>query len=157
MLSRNFPSSTWVGTLVPAEEFLDMLSCIFLEQNPDLTPLLPSYFLTAHPLFLHSLTFLLSNCWNLPSGTQGRSRKLRKLISYKQETGRGEGTTQYPRGPQGSCLVSDGWPFSACGSPCTATYKGVETTKELDTGLRPRRIRIWIHSQSWREGQHLNR
>ena len=34
-------------------------------------------FLTAPPLLLHSLTPLISNCWNLPFGTQERSRRLK--------------------------------------------------------------------------------
>ena len=42
--------------------------------------------LTASPLFLLTLTPLMSNCLNLPFGTQGRSRRL-KSFSYKQEVG----------------------------------------------------------------------
>ena len=45
--------------------------------------------LAAPPLFLHSFTSLISNCLNLPSGTQGRSRGL-KPIPYKQEMGNTE-------------------------------------------------------------------
>ena len=35
-------------------------------------------FLTAPPLFLHSFPSLISNCLNMPFGTQGRSRRLTK-------------------------------------------------------------------------------
>ena len=38
------------------------------------------------PLCLHSLLSLISNCLNLPFGTEGRSWKL-ESIPYKQETG----------------------------------------------------------------------
>ena len=47
-------------------------------------------FLTAPPLFLHSLPSLISNCLNLPFGTQGKSRWLNK--AYFLQTGnRGHG------------------------------------------------------------------
>ena len=37
-------------------------------------------------LFLHSFPSLISNCLNLPFGTQGRSWRL-ESVPYKQETG----------------------------------------------------------------------
>ena len=44
-------------------------------------------FLTAFPLFLHSLTFLIINCLSLYFGTQERPRRLKSFFSpYNQET-----------------------------------------------------------------------
>ena len=54
----------------------------FLTTAPPGKPL-HYYFLTALPLFLYSLN-LISNCLNLPFGTQGRSRRL-KPFSCKRE------------------------------------------------------------------------
>ena len=47
-----------------------------LRRNQDPALRLHYCFLTAPPLFLHSLPSLISNCLNLPFGTQGRSRRL---------------------------------------------------------------------------------
>ena len=44
------------------------------------------YHLTVFPLFLHSLTSLISNCLNLLFETQGRSKR-QKPFSTKKETG----------------------------------------------------------------------
>ena len=54
--------------------------------NQDPAPSLHYCFLTAFPLFLYSLTSLITSCLNLPFGTQGRSRRL-KPFSYKQAMG----------------------------------------------------------------------
>ena len=56
-------------------------------RNQDFVPSLHYCFLTAPPLFLHSLPSLISNCLNLPFGAQGRSRRLNEAISYTQEMG----------------------------------------------------------------------
>ena len=65
---------------------------------------LNSCFLTAFPLFLHSLTSLISNCSGLFSETQGRPGRLRSSPTIKkQETQRGFCTWE---GPTGFCSVS---------------------------------------------------
>ena len=61
-----------------------------LRGNEDPVPWLHCCFLAAPPLFLHPLPSLISNCLNLPFGTQGRGH--RKAF--------------VPRSPTGSCLVS---------------------------------------------------
>ena len=83
-----------------------------LRGNQDPAPSLHYCFLTAFPLFLHSLTFLMSNSLNLPFETQGRSEKL-KFFPYKQETGHRETfvckrATQGPARFQGSVVVALG-------------------------------------------------
>ena len=52
----------------------------------DLALLFHCCFLTAFPLFLHSLQALISNCLNLPFGNQRNSEKL-KSFSYKPRKG----------------------------------------------------------------------
>ena len=52
------------------------------KRNQDFVPSLHYCFLTAPPLFLHSLPSLISNCLDRPFGTQRRSRRL-KPSSYK--------------------------------------------------------------------------
>ena len=47
-----------------------------LRRNQDTAPRMHYCFLTAPPLLLYSLPSLISNCLNLPFGTQGRSRRL---------------------------------------------------------------------------------
>ena len=42
-------------------------------------------FLIAFPVFLHSLTFLISNCLDLLFGTQGRSRRLKPFLQTRNE------------------------------------------------------------------------
>ena len=44
----------------------------------------------APPLSLHPLPSLISNCLNLPLGTQGSSGRL-ECVTYKRETGDTEG------------------------------------------------------------------
>ena len=56
-------------------------------------------FLTVSPLSLHPLPCLISNCLNLPFGTQGRSWRL-ESVPYKQETGN-TGRLRYSGDPQG--------------------------------------------------------
>ena len=67
------PSSTWMGALVIAK-LKDVL--LYSLRNQDPAPRLHSCFLTVPPLFLHSLPSLISNCLNLPFGTQAMSRRL---------------------------------------------------------------------------------
>ena len=64
--------------------------------------MLHSCFLTAHSLFLHSFPSLISNCLNLPFGTQGKSRRL-KPLSYRHEMGDME-RLSYPGGPDMALL-----------------------------------------------------
>ena len=59
-----------------------------------------SCFLTAFPLFLHSLLPPISNCLNLPFGTQGRSRRVNKAF-FLQTGNRGHGQDLYSGGPHG--------------------------------------------------------
>ena len=97
VLSLKLPSSTWVRVLVPVTQRY-MSNCLIypLRWNQDPTPSLHYCFLTAFPLFLHSLTFLMSNSLNLPFETQGRSRRL-KPFPCKQEAGKTqEGDTRSP-------------------------------------------------------------
>ena len=58
---------------------IQMINCyVFpLRRNQGSALWLHYCFLTALPLFLHSLSSLISNCLNLPFGIQGQSRKLR--------------------------------------------------------------------------------
>ena len=85
VLSLKLPSSLWASALVPLEKFKDIFVCVSLEEEPGL------YFIAA--LLLHSFSFVsasphfpISNCLNLPVGTQGKSRKL-KPFTYRQEMG----------------------------------------------------------------------
>lgn len=71
VLSLKLPSSSWVRVLVSSE--LSDCSVYPLRKNQDPAPWLQYCFFSAFPLFLHSLTLLISNCLNLPCGTQGRS------------------------------------------------------------------------------------
>ena len=58
-------------------------------------------------LFLHFLTFLISNCLNLPLETQGSSRRLEPFLHKKEKgTHKGFDTWEDPVGP---CLVSRMW------------------------------------------------
>ena len=61
-------------------------------------------FLAAPPLSLHPLPSLISNCLNLPFGSQGRSWRL-ESVPYKQGTGDTE-RLPCPGAPTGSCSVS---------------------------------------------------
>ena len=55
-----------------------------LRRNQDPARRLHYYFLTAPPLFLHSLLSEISNCLNLPFGTQGKSRRLNEADFLKK-------------------------------------------------------------------------
>ena len=63
--------------------------CIYpLRGNQDSAPRLHFCFLTSPPLSPYSLPFLISNFWNLPFGTQGKSWKLKvKSFSCVQLSG----------------------------------------------------------------------
>lgn len=66
-------------------------------------------FLTFPPLYLHSLTSLISNCLNMPFGTQGRSRRLHGayfLQTRNEDLGKGIETSCTQEGPTGSCSIS---------------------------------------------------
>ena len=62
-------------------------------------------FLTAPPLFMHSLISLVSNCLSLPFGIQGRSRR-RNEAYFLQTRNRGHRKGLYREGRTGSCSVS---------------------------------------------------
>ena len=49
--------------------------CASVKAEPGPCPKAASLFLTAPPLCLHPVPFQISNCYNLPLGTQGRSWK----------------------------------------------------------------------------------
>ena len=70
-------------------------------------------FLTAPPSFLHSPPSLISNCLNLPFGTQGRSRRLNEAYFLQTRNG-GHGKDLYWRGPHRVLLsfkaISSFWP-----------------------------------------------
>ena len=74
-----------------------ILLCVSLEGEPGSAPRLHCCFLTAPPLSLHPLPSLISNCSNLPFGTQGRSWRL-KPISCNQE--KWHTKTFVPRSPR---------------------------------------------------------
>ena len=83
VLSFKSPSSTRVRAIFPVEELRDTYQVVMYIPSGGIRSL-HYCFLTAFPLFLHSLPSLISNCLNLLFGTQGRSKRL-KLFSYKQE------------------------------------------------------------------------
>ena len=56
-----------------------------LRWNQDPAPRLCYCFLTVPPLSVYTLPSLISNCLNLPFGTQGRSRRLESVPSNKQQ------------------------------------------------------------------------
>ena len=58
-----------------------------LRGNQDPAPRLHSCFLTAPPLSLHALPLLISNCLNLPVGTQGSSGWLNKAYLLQARKG----------------------------------------------------------------------
>ena len=66
-----------------------------LEAEPGPCPKTALLFLNYPSLVFASLPFLISNCSNLPFGTQGRSWRLE-----------GDRKASMPRSPTGSCLVS---------------------------------------------------
>ena len=78
VLTLKLPASLWARALVPLENFKDIFVCVSLEEEPGL------YFIAA--LLLHSFSFVsaspyfpISNCLNIPFGTQEKSRKLKPL------------------------------------------------------------------------------
>ena len=60
--------------------------------------------LTAAPLSLHPFPSLISNCLNLPCGTQGKSWRLRPIPYKKRNVGHRK--VSMPRSPAGPCSVS---------------------------------------------------
>ena len=122
VLSLKLPSSTWV-LQKSSERYCDVYS---LRRRRD-PALRLCYFLTALPWSLHPLPSLISNCLNLPFGTQGRSMRL-KPFSCQQEKGTQKGFyTQ--EGPAGSCSIS----------PVLPPPKPLSTT-ELYT------VSVWNHT-----------
>ena len=55
---------------------LKTLFCVSLKVNQDPAPRLSYCFLASLSWFLHPLPSLISNCLNLPFGTQGISQRL---------------------------------------------------------------------------------
>ena len=100
MLSLKFPSSIWMGALVLAEELRGNCYVYPLRRNQGSALSLHYCFLTAPPLFLHSLPSLVGNCLNLPFRTLRKSRRL-KPFSYKHEPGLGKAFVpgKAPKGP----------------------------------------------------------
>ena len=78
-------SCSWVRVLVPAEElkYMNQIVMYFPWGRAQTLFLSLNYsFLTG--FFLHSLTSLISNCLNLPFGTQGRARRLKPFSTNKK-------------------------------------------------------------------------
>ena len=73
--SIQLASPTWWGFQYLQNSSKTLL-CISLRRNQDPAPRLHCCFLTVPPLSLHPLPSLISNCLNLPFGTQGRSWRL---------------------------------------------------------------------------------
>ena len=73
-----------------------------LRWNQDPAPGLQYGFSATPPLSLHPFPSWISNCLNLPFGTQGGSWKP-ESVSYKKT---GDRKAFVPRSPMGSCLVS---------------------------------------------------
>ena len=102
------PSSTWVSVLVSAEQLKDMHQIVMYIPWGELGLCFIAE-LFAFPLFLHSLTSLMSNPLSLLFGTQGRPRRLKPFSTNKKwGTGRSFCTWE---SPAGSCSVSNP-PFS---------------------------------------------
>ena len=76
-----------------------------LRGNQDPAPRLCCSFLTVPPWSLHPLPSLISNCLNLPLGTQGRSWRLNEAPFLKTRDG-GHREMFVPRSPTGPCLVT---------------------------------------------------
>ena len=100
------PPPSPVGALFPSEELKGILLCVSLEEDQDPAPQLHYCFLTALPLFLHSLAFLISDWLNLSFGIQGRSGR-QKPFSYKEN-----GDTERLLYPGGPCRVLLHFTFS---------------------------------------------
>ena len=69
------PSLTW-WEFQYLQNSSQILLCVSLEWEPGLVPRLHYWFLTASPLSLHRFPSLISNCLNLPVGTQGKAWRL---------------------------------------------------------------------------------
>ena len=74
MLSLKLPSFTWVGGFSSYRRTQRFVPDCYVYSLRRKRESLHYCFLTAPPLFLYSLPSLVSNCLNLPFGTQGRSR-----------------------------------------------------------------------------------
>ena len=82
------------------------LLCISLGEELGLLLSLNYCFLTAFPLFLHSLTSLISDCLRLLFGTQGRPRRPKPFSRNKKGGGGKQRGFCTQEGPRGSCSVS---------------------------------------------------
>ena len=104
VLSLKLPSSTWVSALVLAEELKDSAVYITWGGTRTLPPRSLCCFLIVPTSFPHSLPSLISNCLNLPFGTQGRSKSWNK--TYFLQTRNGElGKVYTKEGSTGSCFI----------------------------------------------------
>lgn len=115
-----------------------ILLCVFFRRNQDPALRLYYYLLTAPPLFLYSFPSLISNCLNLPFGTQGRLRRLNETYCLPIRTVDTERTCTQ-EGPTGSCCVTSIWPglsptvpqvrlrFTSASSPGTLAHQPLET------------------------------
>ena len=121
VLSLKLPSSTWEGALIPAEELKHILLCRFLEEEPGTCPMLHYCFLISPPFFLQSLPSLISNCLNLPFGTQERSRRLNEDY-FLQIRNRVHGKDLYLGGPH---RVLQG--FTSCTSSLSLSSPSFES------------------------------
>ena len=88
---KNTSSRRWhlsfVGDFSSAEELKDNILCIPWGGTRTQPQVYIIFFLTS-PLSLHPLPSLISNCLNLPFGTQGRSQRLNE--AYFLQTRKGE-------------------------------------------------------------------
>ena len=76
VVSIQLTSPTWWG-FQDLQNSSKILLCVSLEGEPGPCPKAALLFLlTVPPLCLHPLPSLISNCLNLPLGTQGRSWRL---------------------------------------------------------------------------------
>ena len=73
-----------------------------LRGNQDPVPRLNYRYLTVPPLSLHPLPSLISNCLNLPLGTQGRSCRLNETHLLRMRNG-GNRKAFVPGSPTGHC------------------------------------------------------
>ena len=101
--AMNRTSSTWWGFQYLQNS--SKIPCVYpLRGNQDPAPRLHYCFLTAPPLSLHPLPSLISNCLNLPFGTQERSGRLDEAY-FLQTRNRGHRKASVPRSLQGSWTV----------------------------------------------------
>ena len=97
---KNANSICWHFSSIKSSK---ILLCVSLEANQGPAPRLHYCFLAAPPLSLHPLPSLISNCLNLPFGTQGRSWRL-ECVPYKQGMGDAE-RLPCPGSPQGPAQI----------------------------------------------------